>query len=90
MDQGVHDIQLMVTVGNPDNLKETVTSLADFLNMPPVAYPHLPLGSLSNEPLIQPEIKDLLSLDKKNIRLLAFLKSSNKDKLNIRLTIQLI
>ena len=85
MDQGVHDIQLMVTVGNPDNLKESIASLADFMNMPPVAYPHLPLGSISDKSLKQPEIKDLLSLDKKNIRLLALSKSFNKEALNIRM-----
>jgi alpha-mannosidase len=85
MDQGVHDIHLIVAVGNPDNLKDTISSLADFLGMPPVAYPHLPLGSINNESLIHPEIKDLLSLDKKNIRLLALLKSFSKDGLNIRL-----
>ena len=85
MDQGVHDIQLMVAVGSPDDLKETVSSLADFLSMPPVAYSHLPLGSIDRESAGQPEIRDLLHLDKSNVTLLAFLKSSNRDELNIRL-----
>jgi len=85
MDQGLHDIQLMVTVGNPDHLKETISSLADFLNMPPVAYPHLPLGSFGDKSFKQHKIKDLFSLDKTNIRLLALLKSFNNEVFNIRL-----
>ena len=85
MDQGVHDIQLMVIVGNPANVREKVSSLADFLNMPPVAYPHLPLGSIDKKSAEKPEIKDLLSIDKKNIRLLSFVKAFNKNELNIRL-----
>ncbi len=85
MDQGVHDIQLMVTVGNPVDLKESVSSLADFMNMPPVTYPHLPVGQVNNDQIKQPEISDLLNIDKKNIRILAFMKSYHRDELIIRI-----
>jgi alpha-mannosidase len=85
MDQGVHDIRLLVAVGCPAEIKARISSYADYLAMPPVAYPHLPLGRIDCESSEQPEIGDLLRLDDKNIRLLALCKSPDRDEMVVRL-----
>jgi alpha-mannosidase len=42
MDQGVHDVRLLITAGEPAEVLNRVSSLADWLNMPPWAVAHLP------------------------------------------------
>jgi alpha-mannosidase len=44
MDQGVHDFRLLVTAGAPEMVRGRLPGLADWLDAPPVAYPHLPTG----------------------------------------------
>jgi hypothetical protein len=53
--------------------------------MPPVAYPHLPLGRIDRESPGQSEFGDLLRIDGGNIRVLALCKSPNRDGMIIRL-----
>jgi alpha-mannosidase len=85
MDQGVHDIRLLVTVGSPSQVKNSITAYADFLAIPPVAYPHLPLGRLDRETAEEPCMQDLLSIDEKSIRLLSVRKSPGGEEMLIRL-----
>jgi hypothetical protein len=85
MDQGVHDIRLLVAIGSPSQIKDDITCYADFLGMPPVAYPHLPLGRIDRDTADLPAPGDLLHIDEKNIRTLAIYKSPNCNELIIRL-----
>jgi alpha-mannosidase len=52
MDQGVHDVGLLVTAGEPAAVLDRVSGLADWLNAPPWAIAHLPfaLGTGKNAP----------------------------------------
>ena len=80
MDQGVHDVRLLVLVGSPPRIKDTITAYADFLSTPPVAYPHLPVGSA-----VYKAANDFLRIDAHNLRLLALHKVSKEDKIRVRL-----
>ncbi|MCC6127117.1 MAG: alpha-mannosidase [Pirellulales bacterium] len=84
MDQGVHDIRLLVAIGSPSRIKESITAYADFWGMPPVAYPHLPLGCIDEATADGPPPRDLLCIDDKNVRLLAIRKSPDSDEMLIR------
>jgi alpha-mannosidase len=42
MDQGVHEVRLLVTAGEPAKVFDRVSALADWLNSPPWAVAHLP------------------------------------------------
>ena len=44
MDQGVHEVRLLMLVGEPEKVRASVHGLADWLAAPPAAYSHLPLG----------------------------------------------
>ncbi len=44
MDQGVHEMRLLVTAGEAERVRRTVSSLADWLSAPPFALAHLPFG----------------------------------------------
>jgi hypothetical protein len=44
MDQGIHDVRLLVTAGGARNVRESFSGRADWLSAPPLAYAHLPLG----------------------------------------------
>jgi len=45
MDQGVHDVRLLVTAGDPPKVLDRVSALADWLNAPPWAIAHLPFAA---------------------------------------------
>ncbi len=64
MDQGVHDIRLLVTVGEPGSVRRRVSGLADWLSAPPPVYAHLPIGANA-------AARPFLSLTPGHIRLLA-------------------
>ncbi len=49
MDQGIHDIRLLVTAGEPATVLDRVSGLADWLNSPPWAVAHLPFTERSEE-----------------------------------------
>ena len=75
MDQGIHDFRLLVAVGSPSQIKHAITAYADFLSMPPVAYPHLPLGSAVYEGAASAaQNNDFLTISDRNLRLLALYK----------------
>lgn len=44
MDQGVHEVRLLVTAGDPKAVRELLPGLAAWLEAPPLAYAHLPHG----------------------------------------------
>ena len=46
MDQGVHEMAFLVTAGEAEKVRRTVSSLADWLSAPPYALAHLPLGEM--------------------------------------------
>jgi alpha-mannosidase len=50
-DIGVHDVRLLVAVGEPDGVKDMLPGLADFLSVPPAVYAHLPFGDAEAEDL---------------------------------------
>ncbi|OGD20076.1 MAG: hypothetical protein A2W03_00160 [Candidatus Aminicenantes bacterium RBG_16_63_16] len=45
MDQGVHDVRLLVTAGDPAAVLDRVSALADWLNAPPWAIAYLPFAA---------------------------------------------
>jgi alpha-mannosidase len=44
MDQGVHDVRLLVTAGDAEDVRLSLAGLADWLSAPPFALAHLPFG----------------------------------------------
>jgi len=78
-DIGVHEVQLLVTVGKARDVREILPGLADWLSAPPAVYAHLPFGEYTSvsEPL--------LSLTPKHVRLLACKRSWDGKALIVRL-----
>jgi len=91
MDQGIHEIKLLVTAGNPENVCHLLPGLADWLSEPPAVFPHLPIGSIEQKAPGSPfEIKnnksvDLIFLKPENIKLTACKRSWDGKALIIRL-----
>ena len=82
MDQGVHDVRLLVTAGDPDPVRQAVVGLADWLSAPPAVYAHLPIGGApGNQP--RPGLS-LLELSPESVRLLACKRSSDGAALIVR------
>jgi alpha-mannosidase len=46
MDQGVHEMRLLVTAGEAGQIRRSVALLADWLSSPPYALAHLPFGEM--------------------------------------------
>ncbi|MCX6150938.1 MAG: hypothetical protein NTX22_10465 [Ignavibacteriales bacterium] len=77
-DIGVHEVRLLLTVGEKNKVLKSLSSLVDWLNAPPIAYAHLPIGkSLSNN--------KLLSISQSHIQLHAIKKSFEGEALILRL-----
>jgi alpha-mannosidase len=90
MDQGVHDVRLLVTAGNLDEVRASVSGLADWLSAPPVAYAHLPFGSpesVGQRPQGEkrPGFLEVFSLRPASIRLAACKRSGDGEALIVRL-----
>lgn len=83
MDQGVHDVRLLVTAGDSEDVRTAVAGLADWLNAPPAVYAHLPIGR--KNPKEQKGSAGFLVLTPNNIRLLACKQSSDEKALILRL-----
>ncbi|UCE20665.1 MAG: hypothetical protein JSV46_00040, partial [Candidatus Aminicenantes bacterium] len=79
MDQGIHDIRLLVIAGNIDSLCLLLPALADWLNAPPVVYAHLPATLMKDERI------EILSVEPENVRLIACKQSWDSKSLVIRL-----
>ncbi|MBN2365476.1 MAG: alpha-mannosidase [Calditrichaeota bacterium] len=77
MDQGIHDIRVLVVVDEPARLKKRVTAFADWISSPPFALAHFPVA--------KPDSLSLLNISRENIRILACKKSRKAERLMIRL-----
>jgi alpha-mannosidase len=81
MDQGVHDLKLLIISGTKLELLEKLSTYAEYLNSPPVAYSHLPVGSKNKIAFKQFG----LNISPSNLRLLAVKKSENGNDLVVRI-----
>jgi hypothetical protein len=79
MDQGIHDVRPLITAGHARNVRESLSGLADWLSAPPLAYAHLLLGRH-----IQGNV-EFLTLQSKNVRVLATKRSEDEKALILRL-----
>ena len=79
MDQGIHDVKLLVTAGDADTVRASLAGLADWLSAPPVVYSHLPLGKEMKEK------QEFLTLEPRSIRLLSTKRSEDGKALIIRM-----
>jgi alpha-mannosidase len=79
MDLGVHDVRLLVAVGDEQELLTQVTGLADWLSAPPFALAHYPIGAGTRAR------QELFTLEPASLRLLACKQSWDGQALVIRL-----
>ena len=88
MDQGVHDVKLLVTAGEVDAVRQSLPGLADWLCAPPAVYAHLPVGMRRNKrgrgsagemPL------SLLSLEPATVRMMGCMPSADGKGMIVRL-----
>ncbi len=79
MDQGIHEVRLLVTAGDADEVLKSLTGLADWLSAPPVVYSHLPIGARMGKS------DEFLRLEPRNIRLLASKQSEDGKALILRM-----
>jgi len=98
MDQGVHQVRLLVTAGEARRVRRAVAGLADWLNAPPFALAHLPFGMTEEQKgrdkrsagrkyggTDSGDGESLLSCEPGNIRLIALKRSRNRRALIMRL-----
>lgn len=78
MDLGVHEARLLVTTGTPEDVRQRVTGLADWLATPPYVLPHYPIGDGI------PGQQELLALSPGSVRLLACKQSWDGNSLIVR------
>jgi len=83
MDQGVHEVRLLVTAGDAETVRNSVAGLADWLNAPPAVYSHLPIGGADGARL--GSTPSFLELSPASIRLLACKQSSDGQAMIVRL-----
>jgi alpha-mannosidase len=79
MDQGIHEIRLLMTIGGRAEVLNRLPGLADYLAAPPAVFSHFPVGSTSAAAF------DLFSLAPSTVRLLACKQSRDKHALIVRL-----
>jgi len=79
MDQGIHDVRLLVTAGDAGTVRNSLAGLADWLNAPPVLYSHLPFcsGAVDRQ--------EFISLKPQSVRLIACKQSEDGRALILRL-----
>jgi hypothetical protein len=78
MDLGVHEARILVTTGTPEEVRQRVSGLADWLAAPPYVLPHYPIGNGI------PNQQELLTLSPGSVRLLACKQSWDGAALIIR------
>ncbi|HBD09079.1 MAG TPA: hypothetical protein DCZ69_12540 [Syntrophobacteraceae bacterium] len=88
MDQGVHEFRLLVMRGDPAELVQRATGLADWLAAPPAVYAHLPIGV--TKPTKQSGVhrinqEEFLHLSSSHIRLIACKQSDDARALILRM-----
>jgi alpha-mannosidase len=79
MDQGVHDIRLLVMAGDLSTVRAAVPGLADWLSAPPYALAHYPIGE-GTAPR-----QELLTLEPGTLRLTACKRSWDGESLVVRI-----
>jgi hypothetical protein len=79
MDQGVHEMRLLLMAGDPPAVREAVSGLADWLSAPPFALAHLPVGDRT------PATEELLSAAPGSVRMVACKRSWDGTALVVRL-----
>jgi alpha-mannosidase len=79
MDQGVHDVRLLMLAGDPEVVRKRVVGLADWLSAPPFVLAHFPAGEG------KPAVQEFLSVDAPNVRLVACKRSFDGAALVLRL-----
>jgi alpha-mannosidase len=96
MDQGIHDIKILLKLGNPEEVLNSLPGLAEYLSSPLVTFAHLPFGSIEKEMKTgrkKPDVpkfknpfqKEFFTISQRNIRLLALKKSDEDDGIIFRL-----
>ncbi len=45
MDQGIHEVRLLIIAGDPASVRPRLAGLADWISAPPRVFPHLPFGT---------------------------------------------
>jgi alpha-mannosidase len=78
MDQGVHEIRVLLIPGDYPAVRNAVAGLADWLSAPPYALAHLPIGDAN------PAQREIMTLEPGNIRLIACKRSWDAHSLVIR------
>jgi alpha-mannosidase len=79
MDQGVHDVRLLLMAGNLSELRQSVTGLADWISAPPYVLAHFPIGEET------PPVQELLTVNPRTVRLLTCKQSWDGKGMVLRL-----
>jgi alpha-mannosidase len=79
MDQGVHEVRLLVTAGEASEVRRIVPALADWLSAPPFALAHLAVAEGV------PPSEEILALEPESVRLLACKRSEDGKALVLRI-----
>lgn len=79
MDQGVHEVRMLICAGPMEQVRQSLTGLADWLAAPPVVLAHLPVGTNVEQR------SEFLTLQPRNVRLLALKRSDDGKALIVRL-----
>ncbi|MBP1646612.1 MAG: hypothetical protein H6Q30_57 [Bacteroidetes bacterium] len=88
MDQGVHEVKLLVTVGDPEPVRRGLPGLADWLSAPPAVYTHLPIGTRGPKRVmssVEASPLSLLTLEPATVRMMACVPSADGKGMIIRL-----
>ncbi len=89
MDQGIHDVRFLVTVGDTQTVRRSLSGLADWLSAGPVAYAHLPIGSTAKthtqSQQKETRSRELLRVDSENVRILTCKRSWDDNALIVRM-----
>jgi len=83
MDQGVHEVRVLVLAGDPSELRPKLTGLSDWLAAPPPVYSHLPIGTPLES--ARSSLAGLLQSLPPNLALLACKPGWNHQSLILRL-----
>jgi alpha-mannosidase len=79
MDQGIHEVRLLVTAGDAAQVRESAAGMADWLSAPPAVYAHLPIGRQESGSA------GWLEVDPPHVRLLACKRSEDGEALVVRI-----
>jgi alpha-mannosidase len=83
MDQGVHNIRLLVIADDPARVRPQLAGLADWLSAPPRVFSHLPIGSGTGT--ADPGLSSLLESMPQGVSVLACKPSEDGQALMLRL-----